>query len=60
MGSPNWNRITPNGKPFGYEDPALKPLTEEIEALATENVLLKKENEQLRQLLEEDTKPKQK
>lgn len=56
MGAPNWNRITPNGRPFDYVDPSVKPLTEEIESLTKENVLLKKENEQLRELLEGNKK----
>lgn len=60
MANPNWSRITPDGKPFGYIDPKVKPLTDEIEELIKENFSLKKENEQLRQLLEEDTKPKSK
>jgi len=54
MGQPDWTRITPNGKPFGYEDPAVSPLNEKLEKLQKENDILKKENEQLRELLEEE------
>ena len=53
MGQPNWNRITPNGKPFGYVDPDVQVLVDEIESLKKENVKLKRDNDQLKELINE-------
>ena len=57
MGEPVWSKITPNGKPFDYEDPALTPLKEENVKLKEKISILEKENNQLRELLEDSTQP---
>ena len=31
MGRPDWTKITENGKPFDYVDPAVTPIKEENE-----------------------------
>ena len=55
--TPVWERITPDGKPFGYQSPKEEELNKKIKELEEEMAILKKENEQLRELFEEE-KPK--
>lgn len=54
MGQPVWEKITPNGKPFGYQSESEIEANNEIEELKKEIEILKKENEQLREMIESE------
>ena len=58
MAQPDWTKITSNGRPFGYQEESEKEALKLIEELKVEIDMLKKENQQLRQILEEDLKSK--
>lgn len=60
MAQPDWTKITPNGKPFGYESEEEKVYKEKISTLEKEVEVLKKENAQLRELVEEQINTKKK
>jgi hypothetical protein len=57
MGRPDWSKVTPSGKSF-EEEALIKKTSDELGESKKEIEILKKENKQLRELLEDYTKKK--
>lgn len=47
MGSPVWEKITEDGRPFGFQSESEKKALQEIEALKEDIAILKEDNERL-------------
>lgn len=52
MSQPVWEKITPDGKPFGYKSENEIELEKKVEELNKKIELVEKENKQLRSLFE--------
>ena len=53
MAQPDWSKITPDGKPLGWQSDGEKKALKEVEELKEEIKQLKLNNEELLELLEE-------
>ena len=56
MSSPVWEKITSNGRPFGYKEEGELEALRKLDVVEKENEELRKENERLVKLLEKKKK----